>query len=169
MRRIETAHGAVTIRTTVEADLDAVRELRVEALKNHPESFGTTPGEVHVHNFDCTDDRATFVADAGGRLVGLTGVYRGPLVKERHRSGLWSVYVCDDFRGNKLADALIEAAIDWSAERGVKIVSLMVTTTNTPAIACYHRLGFRISGVEHATMCVDGKMLDEFHMYRWLQ
>jgi ribosomal protein S18 acetylase RimI-like enzyme len=168
MRQIQTPAGVITIRPTTEADVPAVRATRLEALTRHPEAFGTAPEEIDGNTFTCNDNMAMFVAATGDRFVGLTGIYRGKKMRERHRAGIWSVYVADEFRGHGIAGALLETAVDWAKERDVKIVHLMVTTTNTSAITCYHRCGFRISGVEHATIRVGETCYDEFHMYRWI-
>jgi ribosomal protein S18 acetylase RimI-like enzyme len=169
MRPIETPRGSVAIRSTTEADIPAVRALRLEALTLHPQAFGTSPEEINSHKFTCDDNHAMFVAVAGEEFVGLIGAYRGKQIRERHRAGLWSVYVREGFRGQGIAEALLESTVAWAKERGVEIIHLMVTTTNTAAIACYHRCGFRISGVEHATIKIGDTCYDEFHMYRWIK
>jgi RimJ/RimL family protein N-acetyltransferase len=172
MRQIETARGSVIVRQTDESDAVALRQLRIEALTAHPTSFGASPENVDERNWATlakggTGD-AVFVATAGDALIAMTGVYRGKGSKDRHRVGIWGVYVRPEWRGLHIAEAMLELAAEWAAERGIKIVHLMACTHNAPAIACYHRCGFRVSGVEYATIEVDGRYYDEFLMYRWL-
>jgi RimJ/RimL family protein N-acetyltransferase len=45
----------------------------------------------------------------------------------------------------------------------------MVVTENTGALGCYLRCGFKITGVEEATIRWDGRFYDELLMVRWLE
>src|SRR5687767_1977979 len=174
MRQIDTPRGPVSIRTTCADDAPRVRQLRLEALAAHPTSFSQVPDEIdginwnEIVNGGVDGNDAVFVASAGEQFVGMAGIYRGKKIKERHRAGIWGVYLHPDWRGHGIAGALLDAAVAWAAERSAKIVHLMVETTNATAISCYHRHGFRISGVERATIQVDGRCYDEFLMYRLL-
>jgi RimJ/RimL family protein N-acetyltransferase len=173
MRPIETPLGTVAIRAAREGDRNALRELRLEALSACPIAFGQMPAEIDSINWtDLTtgprENDIVFLASTGDQIIGMTGIYRGKKIKERHRTGVWGVYIREQWRGRGIIDGLIQSAVQWGTQQGAKIAHLMVTTTNTRAIACYHRCGFRISGVEHASICFDGVMHDEFLMYRWL-
>src|ERR671933_835761 len=91
---IETARGMVTIRPTREEDALAFRDLRLEALRTHPEAFGmdyasrlTSPMEhwQDVARRGAGDDKGiTYVAEAGGSLVGMTGIFRENSIKMEH-------------------------------------------------------------------------------------
>jgi RimJ/RimL family protein N-acetyltransferase len=171
---IDTARGPITIRPTCEEDAAAYRELRLEALRTHPEAFGgsyeeglTRPIERWQQN---TRDGAgtslgvTYVAEAGGALVGMTGIYRDDSAKMGHRGSIWGVYVRPDWRGAGIADALIGACVGWAREKQLRLITLAVVTTNAAAIRCYVRCGFSVYGMDPQVIYHDGVYYDELLM-----
>ena len=78
----------------------------------------------------------------------MTGIYREEQVKLRHIANVWGVYVRPENRGQGAATRLIQACIAWAGERDLKVIKLAVVTTNSAAIRCYIRAGFRVYGVE---------------------
>jgi RimJ/RimL family protein N-acetyltransferase len=66
----------------------------------------------------------------------------------------------------RLADGLVAACVNWARTLGVRIVKLAVVTTNTAAIRCYARCGFRVYGVEPQALYYDGVFHDELLMAR---
>src|SRR5437762_8775521 len=92
---------AMIIRPLGAADAPAFRELRIRALRDHPEAFGRTPQEVDAVEVLA----ARFAHDAGSEaevmlgafdgpaLVGVAGCHREPYIKHRHVAYLWGVYV----------------------------------------------------------------------------
>src|SRR5262249_29523872 len=121
---IETPRGPITIRPTRDEDVTAYRELRLQALRTHPEAFGATYEEglaqpierwqQNVRDGAGTDLGISYVAEAGGALIGMTGIYRHKSAKMGHRATIWGVYVRPDWRGAGIADALIGACVSWA-------------------------------------------------------
>ena len=171
---ITTPRGPVTIRPTHEEDAAAFRDLRLEALRTHPEAFAadydedlTRPIEfwqARVRDGAGSDLGITYVAEAGGALVGMTGIYRDNHLKMRHSGMIWGVYIQPDWRGAGVADALIEACIAWARGRGLRLLKLGVVTTNTAAIRRYIRCGFSVYGVEPEVIYHGGVYYDELLM-----
>jgi ribosomal protein S18 acetylase RimI-like enzyme len=155
----------------------ALRELRLEAVTKCPIAFTDNPAETMAMDWekrarDCAAGatEAMFVAEVDGQLVGMTGAYRHPQAKTQHGCGIWTVYVKPEFRGRRIAEKLVLAAVDWAQKLdGVTIVRLMVTVGNDSAVACYRRCGFQISGTELAATRVDGIENDEYLMARRLK
>jgi GNAT superfamily N-acetyltransferase len=171
-RTLDTPRGAVTVRPANAQDAERLGAIRTESVTLHPASFGSTPEEVAA--YDWTDltgggkrESAVFVAEHAGELVGLTGVFRSSRVKDAHHADVWGVYVREPWRGNGIAQALVNAAVDWAASRGVAIVKLTVVP-DSGAMGCYHRCGFRVTGVDPAALKVDGEYYDEILMSRWI-
>ena len=79
----------------------------------------------------------TLVAVAGAEVIGLLHVE-----ESRHGFGELGMAVAREWRGRGVGAALLEAAIDWSRERGLHKLSLGVFTHNTAAIGLYRKLGF---------------------------
>src|SRR5687768_7476830 len=81
----------IIIRPIQESDFAAYRALRLEALKAHPESFGSDyaeqaadPESVWLDRIRGSIDGKTsrlFLAETAGKLAGMTGVYRNRGVK----------------------------------------------------------------------------------------
>src|SRR5438132_7997304 len=102
---MDTPRGPITIRPTQEGDGTAFRELRLEALKTHPEVFGadfesnvTLPFEHWQERVRPDPDPSKgiiYVASAGETLVGMTGIYRDNSSKLQHNGNIWGVYVQD--------------------------------------------------------------------------
>ena len=171
---ITTPRGPVTIRATREQDATAFRGLRLEALRTHPEVFGADYDENLARPIEFWQERVrdgagsdlgiTYVAEAGGALVGMTGIYRDNYLKMRHSGKIWGVYIRPDWRGAGIADALIEACIAWARGQGLRLVKLSVVTTNTAAIRRYIRCGFSVYGVEPEVIYHGSVYYDELLM-----
>ena len=161
----------LTIRATRADDAPRLRALRVEALTSSPTSFGSAAEDVDT--FDWTRiatgsaDDAVFVAEHDGNLVGMTGIRRSARRKEVHFGFIWGVFVQPAHRRRGVAQALLNAAVEWARASGVAIVKLTVVP-ESGARGCYERCGFRVTGTDPACIRVDGRYYDELLMSRWL-
>jgi GNAT superfamily N-acetyltransferase len=143
----------VLVRETVLADWSALRDIRLEALRDHPAAFASTyAGEA------ARDEAYWHGRSSGGGLflawlpgppgqdegapAGLAGGYQaGPVTVE-----LISMYVRPPARGRAVGEALIAAVTGWAAARQATSVHLWVTQANAPARALYQRCGFTLTG-----------------------
>jgi RimJ/RimL family protein N-acetyltransferase len=167
----------IEIRAIRAEDLAAYKALRLEALRSHPEAYGSDYSE-QVNEPDSfwegrirssvegDASRIVVAADAGGGLAGMAGVFRDGGVKLRHSAVLVAVYVAPRWRGRRLADAMVGEAVAWCAGVGVRIVRLAVATGNVPAIRCYQRCGFQVCGVQSEVIRVGDTYHDELMMWR---
>ena len=173
-KTITTLRGIITIRQGQERDAQAYRELRLEALRNHPEAFSADydvnekrPIIFWVERMrSLGDQNMMFFAIHENDLVGMYGIYRGDSSKTRHSGTIVSVYVKSEWRGLHIAEALTEACIEWAREKEIIIVKLGVNATNTSAIRCYERCGFKTYGTEPQAILANGKIYDELLMAR---
>ena len=177
---ISTSCGEVIIRPTREADAAALRELRLEALWMHPESFSSDhatsaarPASYWVERAQLGNgerNQITCVAQsaAGGELVAMCGLYREEESKLRHSANLWGVYVRPAWRGLRIADALIDACENWARQRDIQIIRLAVVDTNHAAIRCYQRRGFIAYGKAPDVLRINGRQYDELLMAKRL-
>lgn len=130
-----------------------LRDVRLRALEDSPDSFGSTAGEERER-----DDRdwrawaeagassastALFVAEAGG-LVGLCGVFLHE--QEPRIAQIFAMWVAQEQRGRRLGAELLAAASAWSVEQDAEELLLEVTETNRAARRLYARSGFRETG-----------------------
>ena len=175
-RSVTTLRGTVTIRLGTEEDAPAYRDLRLEALRNHPEAFSSDYETALAKpmsywtkrlRFDDPDNGVRlYFAVHDGLLIGMCGITHTDAPKQKHSAYIVSMYVRPDWRGLRIAEDLINACLDWGRAHGIKIVKLGVTTTNTAAIRCYARCGFQAFGTEPQAICLDGVFYDELLMAR---
>ena len=173
---INTPRGTVSIRPGLEGDAPAYRDLRLEALHDHPEAFSSDyetyavkPMSYWVQRlrFDHPDNEVMmYFAAHGEELLGMCGVAYSRARKSRHSAYLVSMYVRPDWRGMGVADELIAASLDWARARGITIVKLGVASSNVPAVLCYLRSGFQMYGLEPQAIHHDGVYYDELLMAR---
>lgn len=175
---LATSKGLIAVRPAGPADAALLRELRLEALANHPAAFAADYAITAAQSVESwaeriadnpVDDKGVIcIASAGDQLIGMTGLVRGHWPKTRHSGTLWGVYVQPEWRGLHVAEALLDACIAWAQAHEVTVVRLAVVTTNAAAIRCYARCGFAVYGVEPRAIQYDGVFYDELLMVKHL-
>ncbi len=140
----------VLVRETVMDDWQALRDIRLAALRDAPNAFASTYEEQVA--FEEADWRqriargGTFLAyvpevDASEAAGLAAGYQQGP-----GTVGLISMFVRPRARGRGVGEALIAAVLDWARARNATSVHLWVTETNKPARLLYERCGFSLTG-----------------------
>lgn len=162
------------VRRLLPEDTPLYVPLRRQALEQEPHSFAASPAndrassEEFVRGALSDPDQATFGAFAP-QLAGMVGIYRDPLIKARHKTHIWGMYVTPEDRGQGTGRMLIEAALEWARDQaGVTQVHLVVSTRTPIARKLYQSLGFSTWGVEPAALCINGELIDDEHMVRLL-
>src|ERR1700691_2668171 len=140
----------VLVRETVMDDWQGLRDIRLMALRDAPEAFGSTYAEQAVLGEADWRERTarggTFLAYVpevnASEPAGLIGGYQeGPDTVE-----LISMFVRPQARGRGVGEALIDAMIDWARAKNATSVHLWVTETNKHARLLYERCGFFLTG-----------------------
>lgn len=164
------------IRAVTEDEVEVYWALRLRALKEEPEAFGSSYAEslarplaLMVERLRASREAGDFTlvaAEADGALTGMVGFVRAPGAKTRHNADIWGMYVAPEARGKGYGRALMEELIARARTMdGLEKLALAVVTTNAPARALYHSLGFTIYGVRpQALKLPDGRYLDEDYM-----
>ena len=148
-------------------DVPAFRPVRLEALRLHPQAFGSSYEEEAAYTLDDFAARwpvppgVLLGAHVADRLIGFAGLLVSPKVKQRHKGLIVMVYVDAAYRGQSVAEALLRGVIAHARQAGLRFVTLTVATSNEPARRLYRRLGFRIFGTEARSLLVDGVLVDE--------
>jgi ribosomal protein S18 acetylase RimI-like enzyme len=168
-----TPRGNITIRAAQASDVVQYRELRLHALQNAPTAFSSDYETNARQTMDYwesrlsqDENRAMFLAEADHHLIGMTGIGRRESPKTKHSADIYSVYVRPEWRGLHIAEALIEACIEWAKTREVNIVKLGVLSSSTSAIRCYQRCGFTIYGTEPRGIFYERQYYDGYFMAR---
>jgi ribosomal protein S18 acetylase RimI-like enzyme len=140
-----------TIRHLTPADAADFRAIRLAALQDTPDAFGSTYEFELPLPLSKFAERLTsstvFGAYLGGRIVGMAGYWREEGSKGRHKGVIWGMYVAPEARRFGIGTALLEAIIE-SAIPVVEQLRLAVIEENAEAISLYQKHGFEIYGVE---------------------
>lgn len=134
-------------RLAVDAGL-RLRTIRLQALADAPDAFGSTYAEVAARPLASWSKQlqeiAAFVAVKDGEDVGLVRCASD----DRHPDIAWlmSMWVAPEARGQGVGEALIDAVIEYARSSGAIRLLLNVGDDNEPAIALYARKGFKPNG-----------------------
>ena len=131
-----------------------LKRLRLDALKESPDSFSPTWEEVSAHDDDYwvaaaqriagSPDIEIFIAEDEGEPVGLVS---GEVDSEGvgHIGAMWASPMV---RGKGVGRQLMNTVMTFLVQRGCTRVELSVTETNRVAINLYRNLGFHFTGLE---------------------
>jgi len=136
----------VLVRATTITDWQALREIRLQALRDAPYAFASTHAGEAAFAEDEWYRRATrdgsflaFLPEVSP--AGLGGGYlEAPDTVE-----LIGMYVRPQARGRGVGEAIIEAVAGWAIQQGAATMHLWVTETNKPARLLYERCGFTVT------------------------
>ncbi|MFE1771293.1 GNAT family N-acetyltransferase [Streptomyces sp. NPDC059008] len=136
----------ITVRPLEPDDWALYRAVRLAALTDAPEAFGSTLGREQALTEDDWRERlahrSQFVAEDGGEARGLVGVVpAGPGTAD-----LVSMWVHRAARGRGAGDLLVREALRWAGDHGRPRVRLWVTEGNAHAERLYARHGFQRTG-----------------------
>jgi ribosomal protein S18 acetylase RimI-like enzyme len=161
---------AVGVRRVGGEDRDLVRELRLRALLDSPDAFGSTYEREAAFPLSVWDDRVRAPGNAHFLWDSPLGVPSGmaSVVRDDEQPGaahVVGVWVAPDVRGTGAADGLVVAAIEWAQRAGVTTLRLHVSEHNVRAERLYFRHGFTRTGV---TFTRERDGATEFEMCRAL-
>lgn len=157
----------ILVRRLTAADASLYRSIRLEALKQTPEAFGSTFESESVQPLTWFADRlggsAVFGAFRDAGLLGVAGflAQKGP--KEAHKGVLWGMYVRAAARGAGVGRRLIETVVEH-ARPCVELIQLTVVSDNEQARRLYASLGFVAYGIEKNALKHGGRYYDDVLM-----
>jgi RimJ/RimL family protein N-acetyltransferase len=161
----------LSLRRLLSADAARYREVRLEALKQNPEAFGSTYETESTQPLTWFTERlassVVFGAFDGSGLVGIAGFYIQQGRKEAHKGALWGMYVRQSARAAGVGRRLVEAVIEH-ARQHVELIQLSVVSGNDQARRLYASLGFVEYGVDRNALKQDGRYWDEVLMAKSL-
>jgi GNAT superfamily N-acetyltransferase len=152
-------------------DWPVLRAVRLAALTDAPEAFGSTlerelafgdtDWQVRAAASAAGSERGTWLAREGDDVVGIVGGYvEGDAVE------LVSMWVMPKARGTGIAGSLVGRVLDWARDVGVSRVDLWVVRGNDRAQRCYESAGFELT-TDHQPLPSD-PCKDEVRMRRLL-
>jgi putative acetyltransferase len=104
-------------------------------------------------------DAAVFVVEDDGEIVGRLSLARDPHPASRHVADL-GLMVAASHRRRGIGRALLERAVDWAAESGVRKLELHVFPWNEPALGLYETFGFVREGYRRRHYQRSGEEVD---------
>ena len=142
----------IDLRVLTPDDWPAWRELRLAALAEAPQAFGSRladwqgEGDREQRWRDRLGIPGSFnvIAVLNGQPAGMaSGV---PAEDSAGAAELISMWVSPAARGRGVGDRLVRAVEDWARQAGAWVLKLAVTEGNDNAIALYRRCGFADTG-----------------------
>jgi RimJ/RimL family protein N-acetyltransferase len=145
-----------TIRPAVPADAEALVAL-ADAVAGEPEAWLITDsswrsaGEErrYLRALRRYAHAAVYVAETDEGVVGRLSVARDPHPASAHVADL-GLMVAAPWRRRGVGRALLEQAVAWAHESGIRKLELHVFPHNEPAIALYEAFGFEREGYRRA-------------------
>ena len=142
------ADAPITVRRIETADWPVLREIRLEALSDAPEAFGSTLETTRRLSARQWRQRvatnAYFVAEREGVVVGMvSGGYNDNLPGTHW---LYGMYVTPAVRGSVAAQLLVAAVVEWARGDGAREIYLHVASGVPRARAFYLKNGFTLTG-----------------------
>ncbi|GCE28893.1 N-acetyltransferase [Dictyobacter alpinus] len=156
------------------------QQLRLRALREVPEAFGSSFEEERDFPLSLVESRLDSAAahgerfvlgafDAAGTMVGLVGFFRESHSKMRHKATIWGTYVIPEVRGQGVGRMLMQEVLKRAHEfSGLEQIHLSVVSTNAGARALYDSLGFQPYGLEPHGIKIDDTYFDEVLMVLFL-
>jgi RimJ/RimL family protein N-acetyltransferase len=146
-------------------DVANYRGIRLEALKNNPEAFGSSWEAEAANPESWWAQRLETNIVLGGwidssPLLGVVGFYVHSGTKVQHKGVLWGMYVRPDARGTGLAACLVRRVIA-QARPLVEEICLTVVASNAAAYRLYSRAGFEQYGLERRALKIGDAYYDE--------
>ena len=136
----------VLVRPTTMTDWQALREIRLQALRDAPYAFASTHAREAAFADDEWQGRATrdgsflaFLPEVSPAGLG-SGYLAVPDTVE-----LIGMFVRPQARGRGVGEAIIDAVVGWAIQKGAATVHLWVTETNKAARLLYERCGFTVT------------------------
>jgi GNAT superfamily N-acetyltransferase len=132
-----------------------LRDLRLRALQDAPDAFGSTY-EEESGSVDAQWVEWAMEAAEGGSSFGVVTVdddarWIGMAVGAPHldhpgEAGLFAMWVDPPARGAGIGRALVENIVRWASSNGFPVLRLRVTRSNDAAVRLYLRCGFADEG-----------------------
>jgi ribosomal protein S18 acetylase RimI-like enzyme len=140
----------IVVRTAAMEEWRILRDIRLDALLDAPNAFGSTYAEQVASAEPDWRRRISrggtffaYISDVDGAPPdGIVGSFQ----EHPGTVELVSLWVRPRARGRGVGEALVTAVINWAKSRSVASVHLWLTDTNQRARRLYERCGFRLTG-----------------------
>jgi RimJ/RimL family protein N-acetyltransferase len=165
----------IVIRPLSPDDAAAFLELR-RHIDEETKFMMLEPGERQItveqererlRNLLKADNKAFFVAEEAGELIGFLWANGGDYRRNRHNVHI-VIGIRESHTGRGIGKQLFQACEHWARDTRLHRLELTVMTHNVRGIALYQKLGFEIEGTAKHAMQVDGEYVDLHYMSKLL-
>ena len=146
--------GGALVRPLAPYEWELYRALRLRALLDAPEAFGSTWAEESARSGQDWAWRLNLgagsghdrplVAEVDGTAAGLAWAKAD--AADASLVNLFQMWVAPEARGHGVAAAILDAALAWARGRNARAMQLGVVCGNDAARRLYERAGFRAVG-----------------------
>jgi ribosomal protein S18 acetylase RimI-like enzyme len=131
------------------------RDLRLRALSDSPQAFSSILDRETTRSDDEWRDRLARAANSDRQLPLIALLDDAPVGlawsriddREPDVAHLLQVWVAPEARGRGIGRQLVEAAVTWARNTGLRVLRLGVTRTDSSAVRLYVHAGFVDTGV----------------------
>lgn len=141
------------IKPILPEDWPVLKDVRLRALADAPEAFGTTLAQAQAYSDFEWQARARRFSEppaATGCIAYLDGVPSGMACaygsEGPQAAGMTSFWVAPEAQGQGIADALVTLIAKWATAQGFAVLEAGVVEDNHWAVAFYKRVGFVETG-----------------------
>ncbi|MCT9811914.1 GNAT family N-acetyltransferase [Acidovorax sp. Be4] len=144
----------ISVRPITPQEWSTYRDLRLRALRDAPDAFGSTYAAEVSRTDEAWAERIAgatssgkdqvFFALHGDQACGL--VWCQQSAAEPGMADLYQMWVAPEARGLGAGQALLQAALAWARQTGMRHVRLGVTAADSPAMRLYRSQGFVPAG-----------------------
>lgn len=141
---------AISLRQLSAADWELYRNIRLEALRNHPAYFLPSRDETVFSKSDWrgrlhNPNAATFGLVAAKELIGISTIVRENSDPAAERALLVGTYIKKEFRRRGLSEPLFQARMEWAKQKGIKTLVLEHRADNLPIHNAHQKFGFSLA------------------------
>jgi GNAT superfamily N-acetyltransferase len=142
------------IRTLEPHEMNLHRDIRLQALRDAPDAFGTIASEAEAQPLSYWEDLTRAVTAPGQQVMFLAcegdtalGCTYGLLDRDRREVGrVGGMWVTSAARRQGVGRALLQAVMAWARGRHLQRLELWAPAHSPAAVALYQQAGFRETG-----------------------
>jgi RimJ/RimL family protein N-acetyltransferase len=141
----------ITSRQLSATDWEIYRDIRLQALKNHPAYFLPSKDETLFSESDWRQrlgnpNAATFGLFRGTEIIGISTIARENNHPAAERAFLVGTYIKKDFRRKGLSERLFQLRLEWAKEqKNIKTLLLEHREDNLPIQKSHQKFAFKLS------------------------
>ena len=162
----------ITIKILSPQNVNDFKKIRLSALLQAPEMFGSTYTTEVTHQDiyfkNCLLNSIAFAAYHDKDIIGIAVLVRESAIRIAHKAHLASVFIEPKFQQKGIAHILLNTAIKHARAQQIEQILLTVVEDNMIAINLYKKLGFQIYGTEISALKDQDKYTNEILMKLFL-